>query len=177
METPKRPDEVLDEIYFEEGLQRVLKKRLSEREYSVVYLRFWEELTFKEIGKFHHVSGDRAGQLLKKALRKLRHVSSREEFMKLGGLLDYFASFWRTEKPVLSVPPQEITLVKRDDVTLVDPDGPLPEFVIVERWDAESEPYLAIREGDLGMFPPLTMKQYQRWLAMALQREQDALRY
>lgn len=177
MDNPKRPDEVLDEIYFEDGLQRVLKECLTEREYSVISLRFWDELTYREIGKAHNICAGRASQVEKKALRKLRNPSNREEFMKLGGLIDYFASFWKKEeKPLLSVPDQEITLVKRESVPSVDPDGPLPDFVVVERWDHESEPYLAIREGDLGLFPPLTMKQYQRWLAMALEREQDALR-
>ena len=178
METPKRPDEVLDDIHFEEGLQAILKECLTEREYRVVSLRFWEELTYREIAERLHTGKGAPSLLEKRALRKLRHPARRREFMKLGGLIDYFASFWRKEeKPLISVPPQEITLVKRESVPSIDPDGPLPDFVVVERWDAESEPYLAIREGDLGLFPPLTMKQYQRWLAMALEREQDALHY
>jgi len=183
METPKRPDEVLDEIYFEEGLQRVLKKCLTEREYRIIYCRFWEELTLKETGKLVGVNQERIRQIESKALRKLRHETTQREFMKLGGIFGFICeklAKWRATSVIEAEIKTKPIESKAIEVTLsfdIDPDGPKPAWIIIERWEPDSQPYLALRVGDVGRIPPLTMEQYNRWLEQALREEQDALCY
>lgn len=182
---PKQPDEEIDDEMFEKEFKRILEESLSEREFTIIYLRFWEELTLKDAGKRVGIGPERVRQIESKALRKLRQPKRVEELMKLGGLVDVVRKWWHgksTEKTfnypmVIPHKSTEVALVKRPEVTEIDPDGPLPDIVIIERWDFESEPYLAIRVGELGKFPPLTREQYDKWLKEALQREQDALGY
>lgn len=185
IQNPKQPDEEIDDEMFEKEFQRILKESLTERELAVIYLRFWEKLTLEESGKRLNISRERIRQLESKALRKLRHPKRVKELMKLGGLVDLVRKWWHGEsrEKTYNSPKKfphratEVALVKRPEVTEIDPDGPIPDFVVIERWDSESPPYLAIRVGELGKFPPLTMDQYNKWLKEALEREQDALGY
>jgi hypothetical protein len=178
MQEPKRPDEELDDILYEEELHRILKERLNEREYRIIYCRFWQELTLKETGKLVGVNQERIRQIESKALRKLRHETTQREFMKLGGIFGYVCeklASWRTARVIdaeIKTVPIEVTISYS-----VDPNGPKPEWVVVERWEPDSQPYLALRIGDVGRIPPLTMEQYNRWLEQALKEEQDALCY
>lgn len=182
IQNPKQPDEEIDDEMFEKEFQRILKESLTERELAVIYLRFWEKLTLKESGKRINLSQERVRQIESKALRKLRHPTRVKELMKLGGLVHLVRKWWDGEKKEEKQESEELqteypTLEKLPHVTEIDPDGPIPDFVVIERWDSESPPYLAIRVGELGKFPPLTMDQYNKWLKEALEREQDALGY
>lgn len=50
-----------------------LFKTLSDREYRVLTLRYFHNMTFSKIGKILGISSGRIGQLHQRALRKMRH--------------------------------------------------------------------------------------------------------
>jgi len=63
--------EDLEDKLLQEGIHEALNL-LSERERICLMERYFNKLTFKEIGKKFGVSGERVGQIISKGLRKLR---------------------------------------------------------------------------------------------------------
>lgn len=66
--------EKIDNGFLKDRIGEVLHK-LTDRERTVIYCRFWEEMTFESIGKFIGVTRGSIQQIEVKALRKLRHDS------------------------------------------------------------------------------------------------------
>ena len=64
-------DKVVLEKFYQE-LDEILRQNLTEREYKVVKLYFWEAKNYIEIGKELGISRTVVGWELKKALKKLR---------------------------------------------------------------------------------------------------------
>ena len=54
------------------GLNVALSK-LSDQEETMIILRYKHLLTLEEVGKHYHLTGERARQIIEKAIRKLRH--------------------------------------------------------------------------------------------------------
>ena len=48
---------------------------LTTREQTILYMRFWQEMSLEEVGLCFRVTGQRIRQIEAKALRKLRHPS------------------------------------------------------------------------------------------------------
>jgi RNA polymerase sigma factor for flagellar operon FliA len=69
-----RMDQPGDELTRTE-LLRLLAQRMSEQEYRIVYLKYWEELSMREIGELTHLSESRVckihGQLLERLKQRL----------------------------------------------------------------------------------------------------------
>lgn len=76
--------ESVDKILFQDGIQEILKKTLTDRERKIIYFRYWEEMTYVQIGKHEKVHRERASQIERKVLRKLRKRELQCEFEKLG---------------------------------------------------------------------------------------------
>jgi len=53
-------------------LLRLVAQRLSEQEYRIVYLKYWEELSMKEIGLLTHLSESRVCKIHARLLERMR---------------------------------------------------------------------------------------------------------
>lgn len=63
--------------------------RLPFREQEILYLRYWEELTYKDIGEILGICGQRVSHLVYKIIRKLRHpVCSKHLYKVMYGKID-----------------------------------------------------------------------------------------
>jgi RNA polymerase sigma factor for flagellar operon FliA len=66
-----RPDAPEERISREE-LLRLVAQRLSEQEYRIVYLKYWEELSMREIGELENLSESRVCKIHTKLLERLQ---------------------------------------------------------------------------------------------------------
>ena len=66
-----RPDAPEERLSREE-LLRLVAQRLSEQEYRIVYLKYWEELSMREIGELEDLSESRVCKIHTKLLERLQ---------------------------------------------------------------------------------------------------------
>lgn len=72
------PDELYDMADLHRSIETALATLSIQRGAEVLHMRFWEDLSLKEIGeKFGLKGGSRAGQIEAKTLRLLQHPSRR----------------------------------------------------------------------------------------------------
>jgi RNA polymerase sigma factor for flagellar operon FliA len=55
-----------------DDLYRLVAQRLSVQEYQIVYLRYWEELSLREIGEVLHLSESRVCKIHARLLERLK---------------------------------------------------------------------------------------------------------
>jgi RNA polymerase sigma factor for flagellar operon FliA len=53
-------------------LLRLVQQKLSEQEYRIVYLKYWEELAMREIGEIEHLSESRVCKIHARLIERLR---------------------------------------------------------------------------------------------------------
>ena len=51
---------------------RLVAQRLSEQEYRIVYLRYWEELSMREIGQIESLSESRVCKIHSRLIERLK---------------------------------------------------------------------------------------------------------
>ena len=49
-----------------------MQQKLSEQEYRIVYLKYWEELAMREIGEIEHLSESRVCKIHARLIERLR---------------------------------------------------------------------------------------------------------
>jgi RNA polymerase sigma factor for flagellar operon FliA len=49
-----------------------VQQKLSEQEYRIVYLKYWEELAMREIGEIEHLSESRVCKIHARLIERLR---------------------------------------------------------------------------------------------------------
>lgn len=80
-ELPVWMDREQDDADFQRDIKKLITEAvetLPKREVHILYLRFWLDLTYEEIGAAIGVTKARARQIELKALRKLKHPSRRD---------------------------------------------------------------------------------------------------
>jgi RNA polymerase sigma factor (sigma-70 family) len=76
------PDEPYETNFNKDFLKKSIIKhldKLTERQRKIIKLRFWDEMTHKEIGKELNISDSRAQQIEAKAMRILRKSLGRDK--------------------------------------------------------------------------------------------------
>lgn len=86
------PRNIFESIYGRRGDQDFVVSRemyaglvvalsmLTEKEEKILYLRFKDKMSYKEIGAIYNLSSDRIRQIVEKALRRLRHPARSRYF-------------------------------------------------------------------------------------------------
>ena len=69
---PDRSTEAPGERLTREELLRLVAQRLSEQEYRIVYLKYWEELPMREIGQLTKLSESRVCKIHSRLLERLK---------------------------------------------------------------------------------------------------------
>ena len=84
----KNQGDTLLEADLDKKISEVLSTRLTPREEKIVRMHFglgkYKERTKTELAKYYNLSDDRIGQILKKAIFKLQHVSSASLLLSTG---------------------------------------------------------------------------------------------
>lgn len=76
----KDPNDEITKKYLKKELGEQLLT-LTPREQKILYMRFWLDMTFAEIGFCFSLSKDRIMQIEQKSLRKLKHPSKSEHLV------------------------------------------------------------------------------------------------
>src|SRR4051812_18516488 len=79
--------EEIDDAIRERELFKIIRNELTDREARVVFERFWNDKTLRDIGASLNICSSRVGQIVQKAVRKLRKPARLALFVKLGGPL------------------------------------------------------------------------------------------
>jgi RNA polymerase sigma factor FliA len=69
---PDTQSEAPGEKLTREDLLRLVAQRLSEQEYRIVYLRYWEELSMREIGQLESLSESRVCKIHSRLIERLK---------------------------------------------------------------------------------------------------------
>ncbi|HVS08686.1 MAG TPA: sigma-70 family RNA polymerase sigma factor [Planctomycetota bacterium] len=69
---PDTQSEAPGERLTREDLLRLVAQRLTEQEYRIVYLRYWEELSMREIGQIESLSESRVCKIHSRLLERLK---------------------------------------------------------------------------------------------------------
>lgn len=162
------PREEIDKMLLSQRLDEVLNTLLG-REKKVLELRFFERMTFKQIGLLLRLTSSRVAQICNKALRKMRHPVRSE---RLYEFLDDKELEYRLKLKQKETPPIKKNMEQEETISETNyPEDP-PHWVTLE-YARNGTPYLGIPVSMLHSFKGIDTKTYQRWLDTVLERERQ----
>ena len=105
------------ESELDKKITQVLSTRLGPREEKIVRMHFglgkYKEYTKTELAKYYNLSDDRIGQILKKAIFKLKHVSSASLLLSTG----FYDKFTKVDVDPAVMNEAEVYLQREESIT------------------------------------------------------------